>query len=166
MAGCDACGMYDDLSIFGYKAFIVRSDSMSKTDFETGDLILSKEVVPRFITYGRTNDVHDEKIVAYNFVLGKYTARFTGVGKFFQFLKTTPGYIVCIFLPFLLLLLMQGINSVRLFRKCKKEQQEEKDQLATERAETKRIMAELLQMKEQFEKGSEKPEDEQPSENN
>ena len=33
-----------DKSIFTYKAFIVLSDSMSKTDFDAGDLILVKEV--------------------------------------------------------------------------------------------------------------------------
>ena len=33
-----------DRSLFGYKAFIVLSDSMSKTDFDAGDLIFVKEV--------------------------------------------------------------------------------------------------------------------------
>ena len=33
-----------DLSLFGFKAFIVLSDSMSKTDFDAGDLVLVKEV--------------------------------------------------------------------------------------------------------------------------
>lgn len=35
-----------DRSLFGYKAFIVLSDSMSKTDFDDGDLVLVKEVDP------------------------------------------------------------------------------------------------------------------------
>ena len=35
-----------DRSLFGYKAFIVLSDSMSATDFNAGDLILVKEVDP------------------------------------------------------------------------------------------------------------------------
>lgn len=178
-----------DRSIFGYKMFIVLSDSMSKTDFDAGDLVFSKKVDPStlqvgdiisyqstnlenygetvthkireltkdaegnpgFITYGTTTDTNDENIVTYSFVLGKYQMRLVGVGKFFQFLKTTPGYIVCIFLPFLLLILMQGINSIRLFRKYKKEQeaelQAERDRIETDRAETQRMMAELLQMK-------------------
>ena len=126
-----------DRDIFGYKAFIVRSDSMSATDFSAGDLILVKEVDPStlkagdiisyqstntenygevvthkirelttdaegnpgFVTYGTTTDQNDENIVTYSFVLGKYQTKLPGVGKFFQFLKTTPGYIVCIFLP-------------------------------------------------------------------
>lgn len=181
-----------DRSIFGYKMFIVLSDSMSKTDFDAGDLVFSKKVDPStlqvgdiisyqstnlenygetvthkireltkdaegnpgFITYGTTTDTNDENIVTYSFVLGKYQMRLAGVGKFFQFLKTTPGYIVCIFLPFLLLILMQGINSIRLFRKYKKEQeaelQAERDRIETDRAETQRMIAELLQMKAQM----------------
>lgn len=188
----------NDRNIFGYKAFIVLSDSMSKTDFDAGDLILSKEVDastlqvgdiisyqstnsdnygeivthkireltkdaegnPGFITYGTTTDTNDENIVTYSFVLGKYSFRLPGVGKFFQFLKTTPGYIICIFLPFLILILMQGVNSIRLFRKYKKEQQDElqaeKDKIEADRAETQRMMAELLQMKAQMQ-GSNAP---------
>lgn len=186
----------NDRSIFGYKAFIVRSDSMSKTDFNAGDLILSKEVDPStlqagdiisyqstnpenygevvthkiraltqdaegnpgFITYGTTTDTDDENIVTYSFILGKYQMKLAGVGKFFQFLKTTPGYIVCIFLPFLILILMQGINSIRLFRKYKQEQQAElqaeKDKIEADRAETQKMMAELLAMKAKMETDS------------
>ncbi len=192
-----------DRSLFGYKAFIVRSDSMSKTDFSAGDLILSKEVDPStlkagdiisyqstntenygeivthkireltkdaegnpgFITYGTTTDTNDENVVTYSFVLGKYQTRLPGVGKFFQFLKTTPGYIVCIFLPFLILILMQGFSSVRLFRRYKKEQlaemeaerEKQRQELAEERrkleeqqAESQKMMAELLKLKQEL----------------
>ncbi len=192
-----------DRSIFGYKAFIVLSDSMSKTDFDAGDLILSKEVDPStlqvgdiisyqstntenygeivthkireltkdaegnpgFITYGTTTDTNDENIVTYSFVLGKYQIRLPGVGKFFQFLKTTPGYIICIFLPFLILILIQGINSIRLFRRYKQEQlaemekerekqkqelEEERRRLETQQAESQKMMAELLKLKQQL----------------
>lgn len=41
-----------DRSIFGYKAFIVLSDSMSKTDFCAGDLVLVKEVDPKTLKEG------------------------------------------------------------------------------------------------------------------
>ena len=202
-----------DRSLFGYKAFIVLSDSMSATDFSAGDLVLSKEVDPAtlqvgdiisfqstdpdnygevvthkirelttdensnpgFITYGTTTDTNDENIVTYDFVLGKYQTRLPGVGKFFQFLKTTPGYIVCIFLPFLLLILIQGINSIRLFRRYKQEQlaeieaqreQEkaelaaERERLEAERQESQKMMAELLQLKKELtgKDGSDPPE--------
>lgn len=39
-------------SIFGYKAFIVRSDSMSKTDFDAGDVIFVKDVDPTTLQAG------------------------------------------------------------------------------------------------------------------
>lgn len=190
----------NDRDLFGYKMFIVRSDSMSKTDFDAGDLVLVKEIDPStlqvgdiisyqstntdnygetvthkireltkdaegnpgFITYGTTTDANDENIVTYSFVLGKYQTKLPGVGRFFQFLKTTPGYIICIFLPFLILILMQGINSIYLFRKYKKEQQEElqaeKDKIEADRAETQKMMAELLKMKAQLQGETSKPE--------
>lgn len=208
-----------DRSIFGYKAFIVLSDSMSKTDFNAGDLVLVKEVDPAtlkagdiisyqstntenygevvthkirelttdaegnpgFVTYGTTTDQNDENIFTYSFVLGKYQTKLPGVGKFFQFLKTTPGYIVCIFLPFLLLILVQGVNSIRLFRQYKKEQlaeleaerEKERAEMAAERqrleeqqAESQKMMAELLKLKNEL-SGKETPaaeSQEQPAE--
>ena len=128
----------NDRNLFGYKAFIVLSESMSATDFAAGDLILVKEVDPAtlqegdiiaftssdtsnfgevvthkirtltqdgqgnpgFITYGTTTDVNDETIVTYPYILGKYVKTVPYVGRFFQFLKTTPGYIICILIPF------------------------------------------------------------------
>ena len=56
---------------------------------ETGD--------PGFVTYGTTTDTDDESIVTYEYVLGKYAFSIPKVGSFFRFLKTTPGYIICIF---------------------------------------------------------------------
>lgn len=42
----------NDRNIFGYKAFIVLSDSMSETDFKAGDLIIAKEVDPATLQEG------------------------------------------------------------------------------------------------------------------
>ena len=181
-----------DRSLFGFKAFIVLSDSMSKTDFDAGDLVLVKEVDPAtlkegdiiaytsqntsnygetvthkirklttdangepgFITYGTTTDTDDETIVTYPYVLGKYTTNIPKVGRFFMFLKTTPGYIVCILIPFLLLILIQGLNCIKLFRRYKLEQmaemQEERAKIEEERAESQKMMAELLALKAQL----------------
>ena len=181
-----------DRNLFGYKAFIVLSDSMSKTDFNAGDLVLVKEVDPStlkegdiiaytsqntsnygetvthkirklttdangepgFVTYGTTTDTNDETVVTYPYVLGKYSSHIPKVGAFFQFLKSTPGYIVCILVPFLLLILLEGIRCIRLFRKYKAEQQAElqaeRDKIEADRAETQRMMQELLAMKAQM----------------
>ena len=190
-------------SLFGYKGFIVRSDSMSATDFNAGDLILVKEVDPAtlqegdiisfvsgnsesfgevathkirkitedengnpaFVTYGTTTDTDDESLVAYESVLGKYVKTLPSAGRLFAFIKTTPGYIVCIFLPFLLLIIIQGLNSVKLFRQYKREQMEaieaaqekqkaemaeERKKLEEERMESQKMMQELLALKEQM----------------
>lgn len=181
-----------DRSIFGCKAFVVLSDSMSKTDFSAGDLVLVKETDPAslkegdiiaytstntenygetvthkirsltkdakgepgFITYGTTTDTDDEKVVLYPFVIGKYKGHVPKVGKFFQFLKTTPGYMLCIFLPFFMLILIQGINSIRLFRRYKAEQlaavQQEKAAFEDEREKSRAMMEELARLKEQL----------------
>lgn len=183
-----------DRNIFGFKFFIVTSDSMSATDFDAGDIAISKNVDPKtlkegdiitflsqdpdsfgevithkirrlttdangrpgFVTYGTTTDNDDKTVVTHEYVVGQYVGRIPKVGLFFQFLKTTPGYIICILIPFLLLILSQGLNCVRLFRQYRKEQMEEmkaeRAKIEEERAESQRMMAELLELKAQLAK--------------
>ncbi len=193
----------NDRDLFGYKAFIVRSDSMSATDFAAGDLVMVKEVEPStlkegdiiaflssdpnsfgetfthkirslttdeegnpaFVTYGTTTGVDDEYLVTYEKVLGKYEFAIGGIGTFFAFLKTVPGYICCIFVPFVLLIIIQGINSVKLFRQYKAEQMAEieakrkkeldemtaeREKLAKEREESQKMLDELRRLQEQL----------------
>ncbi len=171
----------NDRDLFGYKAYIVRSDSMSSVNgdvrqgyFDAGDLIFVKEVdpvtlkagdiiaytstntenfgetvthriqsltvdatgEPGFITYGTATGAADANVVTYPYVLGQYTGKIPNAGTFFHFLQTTPGYIVCILIPFLLLIGLQGINSIRIFRQYKQEQLAELEaQRAAELAE-------------------------------
>lgn len=183
----------NDRNLFGYRAYIVNSDSMSATDFNAGDLILVKEVDPStlvegdiisfisqssesfgetvthkirklttdvkgnkgFVTYGTTTDTDDTTIVTYPYVLGKYSMKVPYLGVFFNFLKTPQGYFTCIFTPFMLLIIYQGLNTVRLFMRYKKEQAEvlekEKAQLQAERDETAKMMEELKALKAQLE---------------
>lgn len=182
----------NDRHLFGYRAYVVTSDSMSKTDFDAGDLILVKNVDPAtlkegdiitymsqnpesfgetithkirsitkdangnpgFITYGTTTDTDDATIVTYPYVLGKYEKAIPNIGTFFTFLKTTQGYFVCIFIPFMLLILYQGLNCIRLFRRYKREQLQEMEaeraKIQTERAESAKMMEELLALKEEL----------------
>lgn len=182
----------NDRQLFGYKMYIVNSDSMAATDFRAGDLILVKETDPAtlqegdiitfisqdtdsfgetvthkirslttdaagkpgFITYGTTTDTNDEVIVTYPFVLGKYQSRIPKLGTFFRFLKTTPGYFTCIFLPFALIILYEGIKFFNLFRRYKQEQteqlQKEKAQLEAQRVENAKMMEQLLALKAQL----------------
>ena len=184
----------NDRDLFGYKAYIVNSDSMAATDFYAGDLIFVKEVNPStlqegdiitfisqdmnsfgevvthkiraktttasgepgFITYGTTTNVDDETIVTYMYILGKYETHVPKLGTFFNFLKTPQGYIICIFIPFMLLIIHQGVNTVQLFRRYKGEQMEEmnaeKARIEAERAENAKMMEQLLALKAQLEK--------------
>lgn len=182
----------NDRDLFGYKAFICRSDSMKATDFAAGDLVFVKEVSPNtiksgdiisyrsedadtfgetfthkvrslitneegqpcFITYGTTTGVDDDLPVKYTQFQGLYKFDIPKLGTFFTFLKTTPGYFICIFLPFMLLILMQGLSTVKLFRKYKKEQMEEltseREKLEEERRQAAEMMKELQALKEQL----------------
>ena len=183
----------NDRSILGYKAYIVNTDSMSKTDFKAGDLILVKETDPStlkagdiitymsqnsesfgetithkirkvttdsrgnpgFITYSTTTDQDDDTIVTYMYVLGKYEKTIPDIGTFFNFMKTPQGYILCIFVPFMLLIIYQAVNFVMVFRRYKREQLEElnaeKERIETEREQNAQMMEELRALKQQLE---------------
>ena len=183
----------NDRSIWGYKAYIVNTDSMSKTDFKAGDLILVKETDPStlkagdiitymsqntesfgetithkirklttdargnpgFVTYSTTTDQDDDTIVTYMYVLGKYEKTIPNVGYFFNFMKTPQGYITCIFVPFMILIIYQAVNFVMVFRRYKKEQvaemEEERKRIDTEREQNLKMMEELQALKKQLE---------------
>ena len=197
----------NDRGIFGYKFYIVLTDSMSPSEnnkdmdvhFDAGDIVIIEEVDDRtnlqpgdiisfmstnsdsygqtithmirevqkteqgkvigYVTFGTNTGVNDEALVAPEEVLGVYSGKLPGVGNFFEFVQSTPGYIVCILVPFLLLILYNGVNVVILFRRYKREQTEalkaEKDQINAERAENQRMMQELLALKAQLEKKGE-----------
>lgn len=192
----------NDRQILGYRAYIVKSDSMSATDFDAGDLILVKQVepaelqegdiisfisqnsenfgetvthkirrkttdasgAPGFVTYGTTTDTDDATVVTYPYVLGEYQFAIPKLGVFFNFLKTPQGYFVCIFTPFMLLILYQAYQSIMLFRAYKKEQnaelEAEKAKLEADRQETLRMMKELQELKAQMEQQkAQKPEE-------
>ena len=192
----------NDRNIFGYKFYIVQTDSMSLSEknpdaeiyFDAGDMIVSKvpkdptalqpgavitfmsintssygETITHMIrevrrsnsgqvlgyeTYGINTGTSDEALVTPDFVLGVYVAKMPAVGRFFAYVKSVPGYITCILVPFLLLIGYNGVNVIRLFRQNKKEQmaviQAEKDQIEQEREEAKRMMAELMALKAQL----------------
>lgn len=183
----------NDRSLFGFKMYIVNSDSMAATDFNAGSLILVKEVDPStlkegdiitfmsqdtdsfgetithkirklttdaegnpgFVTYGTTTDTDDETIVTYPYVLGQYQSQIPELGTFFNFLKTTPGYFVCIFTPFMLIILYEGVKFFNLFRRYKKEQMEEmqaeRDKIEAEKLENAKMLEELRAIKAQLE---------------
>ncbi len=190
----------NDRSLFGFKMYIVNSDSMAATDFNAGDLIFVKEVDPStlkegdiitymsqnsesfgetithkirkitvdaegnpgFITYGTTTNIDDDTIVTFPYVLGKYQSHVPAIGSFFYFLKTTPGYFLCIFTPFMLIILYEGIKFFNLFRRYKKEQMEEMEaeraKIEEERAANAKMLQELQALKAQLELEQSTPE--------
>lgn len=74
-----------------------------------------------FITYGIATGVDDGTPAAASDVLGRYTFRIAGLGSFFEFLKSVPGYIVCILLPFLVIIGLQVANIVSAVRAARTE---------------------------------------------
>lgn len=74
-----------------------------------------------FITYGIATGVDDGTPAAASDVLGRYTFRIAGLGSFFEFLKSVPGYIVCILLPFLVIIGLQVANIVSAVRTARAE---------------------------------------------
>ena len=116
---------------------------------------------PGLITYGTTTGVDDETVVTYPFILGQYQLALPKVGTFFQFLKTPQGYIVCILIPFLALIIYQGLNCVKIFKLYKAEQmaelQAEKDAIEAQRKQSEAMMAQLLAMQQQMNQMSQNP---------
>ena len=196
----------NDRDIFGFRFYIVLTDSMSKSEhnadmdvhFNAGDIVIIKEVedptklesgeiiafmstneesygstithmireakkTPEgrligYVTYGTNTDTNDEALVEPSYVLGRYAGKLPGIGNFFIYLRTTPGYILCILVPFLLLILYNGVNVIRLFRQYKREQtailETEKAEIAAERKQNEEMMRELLALKAQLEQQS------------
>lgn len=186
----------NDRSLFGYKMYIVNSDSMAATDFKAGALILVKEIDPStlkegdiitfmsqdpdsfgetvthkirrlttdaegnpaFVTYGTTTGTDDETLVTFPYVLGQYQKQVPGLGTFFNFLKTTPGYFVCIFTPFMLIIIYEAVKFFNLFRQYKQEQMEqmqaERDQIQAEKEANAKMLEELRALKAQLEGNS------------
>ena len=182
----------NDRSLFGYRIYVVNSDSMAATDFSAGDLIFVKEVDPStlkedeiitfisqgnesfgeivthkirrltkdaennpgFITYGTTTNTDDETIVTYPYILGKYESHISGLGHFFNFLKTTTGYFVCIFAPFMILIIYEAVKFFNLFRRYKREQMEEinteREKIEAERIANAKMLQELQELKAQL----------------
>lgn len=184
-----------DRNLLGWKFLIVTSDSMSKTDFDAGDLIFVKSLEdpsilkegdiisyrstnsdnfggivthkirrlsedakgnPGFVTYGTTTDTDDEKIVLYENIIGLYRGRISKLGHFFAFLRTPIGYIFCILTPFAILIAMQGVQALNIFREHKKTERELLDEewakLRKEQEKSAKMLSDLQKMTRHLEK--------------
>lgn len=120
-----------------------------------------------YVTYGTNTGAKDDALVEPEYILGKYTGKLPGVGHFFAFIKSTPGYVVCILIPFLLLILYHGVNVVKLFKRYKSEQnavlEAEKAQIAEEKRQTEQMLRELQALKEQLTMQGQVPNEQAPT---
>lgn len=99
-----------------------------------------------FVTYGIATGVDDETPAAAADVLGKYSFRIAGLGRFFEFLKSVPGYICCILLPFLVVIGLQVYNIVVAVRQNRAEKRREAEE---ERDRVKKLEEELASLRAQ-----------------
>lgn len=108
-----------------------------------------------YVTYGTHTNIDDAALVTPENVLGVYAFRLPKGGLFFGFLKSAPGYILCILVPFLLLIAYHGAKVIRLLR------QHRREQLAVLQGEKAQLEAEIQRLKAQTAAGMEQ-EPEQP----
>lgn len=115
---------------------------------------VDKDGNPGFVTYGTTTGIDDAVVVTWPYLLGEYQGRLPGVGTFFAFLKTVPGYLLFIFLPFALLIAYHGYNCVRNFREYREEEiaeiRAERESLKAEREVNQRMLEELEGLRSQL----------------
>lgn len=116
--------------------------------------VTSYEGKKAFITYGTTTNSDDSFPALAEKVVGQYQFKLPKMGTFFQFLKTIPGYITIILVPFLVLLILQAIKFFRLLKKYRSEQQLEIDQqkaeVEVEKQKAMDMMKELELLKEKL----------------
>ncbi len=116
-------------------------DTEVYTDPDTG------EKLTVYVTQGSSNEKPDEKRVEPGYIYSVYLFDIPNAGHFFNFLRTTRGYVTCILVPFLLLILYQGYICVRLFLRYRSEQlagiREREAQLDAERRELEALRAQL-----------------------
>ncbi len=130
----------EDLSTGGFDpGDIVITKPASVSELESGDIIsffsqneesFGKTVVRHirsvsengFVTYNSVTDEDDLTAVSAEEITGKYAFSIPKAGSFFAFLKTVPGYILCVFIPVLILIIIRGISCVALFKRYRDEQ--------------------------------------------
>lgn len=100
-----------------------------------------------YVTYGTNTGTNDEALVEPEYVIGKYTGKLPGVGRFFAFLRSANGYVIFILIPFALLILYNGVNVILLLRKYKKEQ---KAEIEAEKKQNEELLMELKTLKAQL----------------
>lgn len=89
-------------------------------------------------TKGDNNNAEDQVLVPQKNLVGIYRSRIPGLGHVAMFMQTTPGLIVCVVCPVLVLV---GFDMLRR-KKYEKAKQQDTDQLLAELEELRRLKAE------------------------
>ena len=95
-----------------------------------------------FRTKGDNNNAEDLVLVPEKNLIGTYSSRVPALGHVAMFMQTTPGLIVCVVCP---VLLMVGFDMLRR-KKYEKAKQQDTDQLLAELEELRRLKAEKEQL--------------------
>ena len=100
--------------------------------------IKDKDGRPQFITKGDNNNVEDQVPVEAEDLIGIYQKRIPKAGNVAMFMQTTPGLIVCVVCPIILLV---GYDMLRR-RKYEKSKQQDTDALLAELEALRALKAE------------------------
>ena len=114
-----------------------------------------------YVTYGTNTGAVDDTTVTPENVIGTYAGKIPKGALFLAYLKSPLGYIICILIPFLLLIGYNGLNCIILFRRYRREQLEEmnaeKAKIEAERNQAFEMMKELEALKAQMAAGTAAP---------
>ena len=103
--------------------------------------ISEKDGRPQFVTKGDNNNVEDQVPVEAEDLIGIYQKRIPKAGNVAMFMQTTPGLIVCVVCPIILLV---GYDMLRR-RKYEKSKQQDTDALLAELEALRALKAEKEQ---------------------
>ena len=98
-----------------------------------------------FVTYGTTTNTDDEALAID--IVGKYLITIPKLGVFAEFLRTVPGYLIFIFLPFSVIITIQIVHCVGEYRKYKNHKKSRQADIEEKLAENERMKEELSRLR-------------------
>ena len=103
-----------------------------------------------FVTYGVATDTDDQALVLADNVIGEYVFRIPKLGYFYQFMMSPLGYCLLILLPLVILVAINLVKFIKLFRQYKGEKRAEELAAASEKQamqdELERLRAQVQQL--------------------
>lgn len=148
---------FDDLKVGDVITFMYPKGEMRGKTI-THQIAEATEVNGRkaFKTKGTTTGALDGATVTEEYYKGKYVGKIPVVGRVFNFIKKPLGYVICILLPFGILIGYQAVNCVAAYRDYRGEKTDElkleRERLQREREENERLLEEMRALKASMEK--------------